>query len=294
MNIHLDNVNLSSNNGPNSFAKKIEKYGKLNGLSFDYKNNADAFLTFIETKMVNPTAPIIQRLDGIYYNTKTDYSLLNKNIKRTYDMATGVIYQSEYGKKLVCKYFGDHPNGVVIHNGADVDLIEQTKPLNNSTLDKYEKIWVSAASWRPHKRLRDNIDYFLQHSSEKECLVVAGPTDTRVDNSRIYFVGNLPQRPLIALYKRADVFLHLAWLDCCPNVIVDARASGCKIICSSTGGSAEIAGPDATVLLENEWDFEPVELYKPPVINFDKKVDNNININYDMNNVTQKIQRFYI
>ena len=39
------------------------------------------------------------------------------------------------------------------------------------------------------------------------------------------------------MYKASTHFVHLAWLDHCPNVVVDARASGCKIVCSSAGGT---------------------------------------------------------
>ena len=85
----------------------------------------------------------------------------------------------------------------------------------------------------------------------------------------------------------------MAWLDHCPNVVVDARASGCQVICSSTGGTKEIAGPDAIVIKENEWDLKPVKLYEPPVMDFDKKIKNNYNSEYDMREVAKKYEDFF-
>ena len=292
MNIHLDNVNLSANNGPNSFAKKFVKYALKNECSFDRVNPPDAYLTFIETQMRVSQIPLVQRLDGIYYNTRSNYSLLNQNIKRTYKMASGVVFQSEYGKRLVSKFFGEHHNGIIIHNGADIDFISQVHPLTNPTLDKFEKVWVCAAAWRPHKRLSENLKYFLEHSSDRECLVVAGDTPKQINHPRVFFVGTLQQQPLLALYKRADIFLHLAWLDCCPNVVVDARAAGCKIICSSSGGTPEIAGPDATIILEEEWGMEPIDLYNPPAMDFTKNIDNSFDVSYNMNDVAKKYRDF--
>ena len=84
------------------------------------------------------------------------------------------------------------------------------------------------------------------------------------------------------------------WLDHCPNVVVDARASGCKIICSSAGGTREIAGTGATVIKEEEWDMKPVELYKPPKMNFDKVIDNGLNSCYNMELVVDKYESFCI
>jgi len=79
---------------------------------------------------------------------------------------------------------------------------------------------------------------------------------------------------LVALYRAADYFIHLAWLDHCPNVVVDARAAGAQIICSSAGGTKEIAGPDAVIIEEDEWDFEPCKLYEPPPMDFSRKQKN--------------------
>jgi glycosyltransferase involved in cell wall biosynthesis len=289
MNIHLDNVNLGSSTGPNSFAAKLVKYSDC---TFDPDQAPDAYLSFIETRRADFDAPMFQRIDGIYFNTKGNYNEQNANIERTYRLADGVIFQSEFNKKLTTKYFGEHPNTTVIHNGADIDLINNTKALEHSIIDSYENVWSCASTWRPHKRLKENIMYFLEHSNQHDCLVVAGATDYSNTHSRVFFTGNLSQEALIALYKRSKYFLHLAWLDHCPNVVVDARASGCKIVCSSAGGTREIAGLDAIIVQEEEWDMNPVELYNPPKINFNKVIDNVYNIDYNMNTVALKYKNF--
>ena len=293
MNLHLHNVDLSSPSGPNSFAQKLVKYGGKSGWHFDGAKTPDAHICFIETHLDNFKEPMFQRLDGIYFNTRSDYNLQNANIRRTYEMADGIIFQSEFNKMLITKYFGEHKNSVVIHNGADLEKIHNIKPLKNSVIDGYEDVWVCASHWRPHKRLSENIRYFLEHSSERDCMIVAGKADYKLSHKRVFFVGNLPHDALIALYKRSKYFIHLAWLDHCPNVVVDARASGCRIICTDAGGTNEIAGDNAIVLQEEEWDFEPLDLYNPPDINLDKKIDNapNKGYNIDMNSVFEKYSR---
>ena len=294
MNIHVENVNTDSNSGPNSFASKLMKYMYKNDNTFYSSKDPDVILSFIESRREIPSnCPLIQRLDGIYFNTTQDYKQMNANIKKTYEKANGVVFQSQFNKELVFKYFGPHENYKIIHNGADVDLIDKTEPFEKS---KYQKIWTCASSWRPHKRLNDNINYFIEHSDENDGLIIAGSVDSKdqVKHERIHYFGNLNQRELIKLYKSSDYFLHLAWLDHCPNVVVDARASGCRIICSSTGGTKEIAGKDAIVIQEEEWDFSPLNLYDPPEMDFSKKIDNPFDSNYNMGEVAKKYEDFFI
>ena len=151
MNIFLDNVNLNSTSGPNHFAKKLKKYMERQGDSFNQNDPFDTQLTFIQR--VNLVAPMFQRLDGIYFNSEQDYRSMNASISKTYTEAKGVIFQSEFNKRLTFKYFGEHSNSAVIHNGADLELINQVRPLKNDVLEQFEDVWCCASSWRPHKRL---------------------------------------------------------------------------------------------------------------------------------------------
>ena len=76
---------------------------------------------------------------------------------------------------------------------------------------------------------------------------------------------------LISLYKRSSTFVHLAYLDHCPNVVVDAQAAGCNIVCSSSGGTKEVVDK-GFVVVEEEWDYKPIPLYKPPTMDFTQTV----------------------
>lgn len=290
MKIRLENVNLSSNSGPNSFAQKLVKYLLKEQHSL-VRENYDAALCFIETHNNLDSNRIFQRLDGIYYNTDFDYKAQNSNIFNTYKRAKGVIFQSEFSKKLVTKFFGEHDNTCIIHNGADLELIESIKPIENKTLDLYENVWSCAATWRPHKRLNENIKYFLEHKGGRDCLVVAGKPDYHYKEPNIFYVGELPYEKLLSLYKKSKTFIHLGWLDNCPNVVVDARASGCDIVCTSDGGTQEVAGPGAIVIQEN-WDFEPTKLYQPPPLDYTKKIKNKYNSCYNMKEIAEKYVEF--
>ena len=292
MNIQLENINLSSNSGPNSFANKLIKY-KPDNVTFDNTKGYDASLCFIESRSITPEIPLFLRMDGIYINTAQNYTAQNANIKRTYHIASGIIFQSEFGKKLIEKTFGVHSNSIVVPNGADSLSIVAADPLE---FNKYENLWCSAANWRPHKRLSENIRYFLEMAGANDGLIIAGgvPRSDQINHPRIHYAGNLNQNQLFSLYKKSKFFIHLASLDCCPNVVIDARACGCKIICTDSGGTREIAGANATIIKDLEWDYEPLDLYNPIRLDFSKTVDNLPfgNSDYDMSNVSKNYFNF--
>lgn len=271
MKILFDNVDFSSNSGPNGFGKKLASSLSRRHHILTSPSNEDVQLTFIQTRY-GKRSPIVHRLDGIYFNSSQDWESLNIPIKRTYDMSDAVVYQSEFDKALAVKYFGERNNGYVIHNGTDLEAISKINPASIPEInEKYDVIWVCASQWRPHKRLNENIRYFQKHRGTKDCLLVAGelnaPAGSINDNLRdVYFLGNLSWEDLISVYKCAKTFIHLAFLDHCPNVVIDARACGCDIVVSSSGGTHEIAGPGATIMIEDSWDFEPMKLYEPPAM----------------------------
>jgi glycosyltransferase involved in cell wall biosynthesis len=89
------------------------------------------------------------------------------------------------------------------------------------------------------------------------------------DNERIVFLGELDYMSLLSLYKRSSTFIHLAYLDHCPNVVVDAQAAGCKIICSNSGGTHEIVS-NGIMINEETWNFEPIKLYQPPYMRWNE------------------------
>ncbi len=273
MKIFFDNVDFNSSSGPNSFANKLRESLAEMGCEINSQKENDIQLAFIQSG--KKIAPLIQRLDGIYFNSQQDWEALNRPIKNTYDIADGVVFQSEFNKVLTEKYFGTKENNVVIHNGTDVNLVQSIEPISHPRTDEFENIWCCASSWRPHKRLSENIRYFLEHKGSSDCLVVAGNNpDVRIHDPSVFYCGNLDWKTLVSLYRRSKYFIHLALLDHCPNVVIDAKAAGCKIICASAGGTREIAGKDAVVIKDIEWDLKPFELYKPPRLNFYQKVSN--------------------
>ncbi len=294
MNIFLDNVDLMSTSGPNHFGNKLKNSLESLGCTFGFEKPVDVQLSFISVRNRIPSVPLFLRLDGIYFNSKFDFNQQNSPILDSYRKADGVIFQTQFNKDLIFNYFGKHHNYSIIRNGANLEFIQNIRPFNHQIISRARKIWSCASSWRPHKRLDENIRYFLEHSGPSDCLLVAGdvPRENHLKNHRIFYLGNLPIEELMSIYKVSDYFIHLAWLDHCPNVVVDALSCGCKIVCSSSGGTKEIAGEGATVILEEEWDFSPVDLYNPPKLDFNKTSTNKLTYINDIKKVGKQYKSF--
>jgi len=249
-------------------------------------SEADVQLSFITAS--RKIAPLALRLDGIYFNTRQDWEFNNAPIKKSFEAADLIVYQSEFNRNLTEKYFGVKKS-VVIGNGTCLDCVTRIEPLEDPILDKFSEVWTCSSSWRPHKRLSENIRYFLEKAPSDACLVVAGENpDHYVNDPRILYTGHLPWEKCISLYKRSKVFIHLAFLDHCPNVVVDARASGCDIVVSSSGGTREISGPDSTVIQDVEWDMRPLDLYRPPKLDLSKSNRNGLESTVDIKEVAKK------
>lgn len=297
MKILLDNVNLKSSSGPNHFGNKIKKYlEKIDNVCDISVNNPDVQLSFIAATRYNKEIPLVQRLDGIYFDITKNHQLENYNIIETYKRAKGVIFQSEFSKNLVFKYFGPHENSVVIHNGSDLEMIDSIVPLKHEKYEKYDNIWCCASQWRGWKRLGDNVRFFLEFAGKNDCLIVAGNPSPEeiVQHERIFYIGNVEPKTLFSIFKLSKYFIHLARHDACPNVVVDARSCGCQIICCSNGGTKEISGLNAKVVQEEEWDLEPIEVNAPPSLNFETIEENYYNSNIDMKFVAKKYNDFMI
>jgi hypothetical protein len=96
----------------------------------------------------------------------------------------------------------------------------------------------------------------------------------------------------MSVYKISKYFIHLAYLDHCPNVVIDARACGCNIICSSAGGTREIAGLDATIINEPSWDYSFLKSATPPPLEFSNISGNSFDSKISMASVAKKYLNF--
>ena len=303
MKIFTHNFNPQSNSGPNKFSRTL-----LSRLISEKKvsitnDNSEADVEFcIIQQQTHKVKPMVLRLDGIYFNSTQDFNQQNAPIRFSYNNADVVIFQSNFNKKLTETWFGPHKNGHVIHNAADPQIINHPDIIRLSEKIDWpwpedKEVWSCAASWRPHKRLKDNVRYFLEFAPKDAVFAIAGSLgldevkEYLAASNRIHYLGELSYPRLICLYRRSTTFVHLAYLDHCPNVVIDSQTAGCRIICSSTGGTHEVVD-DGIMILEESWDFKPCELYNPPQMNFSKTKKIAVHRDLRDRKTNKKVSRF--
>ena len=279
MKIFTHNFNPRSNSGPNKFTRTLFSSLAESGKASVVDNQEDADVEFcLIQQQAHKVKPMLLRLDGIWFNSDQDFSNQNKPIQFAYQNADAVIFQSMFNKLLTEEWFGKHANSHVIHNAPDLNLLSRVSSVYwDDKFGKDMEVWSCASSWRPHKRLKENVRYFLEHAPDEAIFAIAGglqleeAQELLSTDKRIHLMGELEYTSLLSLYKRSKVFVHLSYLDHCPNVVVDAQGAGCHVVCSSTGGTSEII-VDGTIIQEPEWDFKPIRLYNPPRMDFSNKI----------------------
>lgn len=267
MKIHLDGVSLAQRTGPSTFARRFFGEAIRNGhhVSCD-PSGADISLVFIEPSGAKLAKKVVQRLDGIWFKPD-EFATKNVGIRAQYEKADHVIWQSDFDREMITRWFGSPKAGTVIHNGVDVVPVKEfTIPKLQEIRSTYQRVYVCSANWHPQKRLRSNIELFqkLREENPSSCLVVLGSNpDVLVPDPHIYYTGSVPPEVYMQIYSMADWMLHLAWADHCPNTVVEALSQGTPVVCSSVGGTKELVRWFG-VVVDEQYDFGLFDYDNPP------------------------------
>jgi glycosyltransferase involved in cell wall biosynthesis len=268
MKIHFENVDVSSTSGPNSFAGRLlaELTSKGHEIVDTYKQS-DVTCVFIQANSQIPqNHPTVLRLDGIWFKPE-QFDSHNVQIKKSYLESHSIVWQSEFDKKMTEKYWGSRP-GSIIGNGINIKKVEIQDSQIKRLRESYEHIFVCSANWHPQKRLKENIEAFLRIRQQligSSALVIMGKSpDVHVQNPDIYFTGSISHKNCLEMFAASDWMLHLAWLDHCPNTVVEALSQDCPVICTNSGGTHEIVKSNGIVIPENnDYNFELTDYDKP-------------------------------
>ena len=235
---HKDNPHT----GKGFFLNRLHEAFRHIGVSVvtDPRKSHDIYLAFNSFKFITKK-PKILRLNGCYHNTRMKGMLsANAEIRSQVKRADGVVYQSEFCRKMHEKYIGLHDNHTVIFNGAPIMKPEKTMPYV-----------LVAARMRPHKRL-------------DEARVAAEIAQVPI----VICAGKIPRDEVDDYMRKASALVHLSWIDWNPNSVVEALASGCPVITNNVGGTQELIKDGCGKILDVDapYNMKPVDLYHPPKI----------------------------
>jgi glycosyltransferase involved in cell wall biosynthesis len=196
--------------------------------------------------------PIVLRLD----NLAEDHRNRGTGIPRMRDfaeMADVVVYQSEWAKHICAPICGE--NGTVVYNGVDTKIFHPPEKKREDDLHVF--IYVKY-SRNECKRFEEAQALFREYSrvhKHSKLIIVGRYSDELIqygfgftNGEDIEYMGTLDPYQLAEQYRRADVMLFPSFGDACPNVVLEAMASGLPIVYHGWGGTIELVREQGVLL----------------------------------------------
>lgn len=193
--------------------------------------------------------------------------------RQTFQRADALIAVSHSLKTMVCATYGVESEKIhVVYNGMDVKGFTGAEidsavleSLRRQLAPKNEKLVLFAGRLNPHKGIEailGSIGPVLKDQPHTKYVFIGEP-DTKefatflntlrtadpLLKGRILFLGKLPRRKLLALYRVSDVALVPSVYDFCPYAAIEAMAVGVPLVATAVGGLAELITHGQTGLL---------------------------------------------
>lgn len=249
--------------------------------------------------------PYIFRVDGIYFDKMQPSETNEKRnhpVFKGIDKASGIVFQSDFSYKLICRFYKQPTIPyTIINNGTDSSVFTPygSDKREELGIKKKDLVFISSANWRAHKRLKDIVAVFIEYSknTDKTChLIILGQADKPEDirHTGLHFVGNVKPEELPQWYRTANICLFFSWLDNCPNAVAEAISCGLPVVCTNQGGTKELVELTKGGIVaeaDEQFSFEPTDLYHPPVPDYHKLLEAMHNIVNHYEYYVQKIDR---
>jgi glycosyltransferase involved in cell wall biosynthesis len=196
----------------------------------------------------------VEDTDPAVWRLTPELMAVNHRLQRDLAAADHVVYQSAYCKAMADRYLyhrrGDYS---VVLNGID---LEHFRPLDEKARDGATLRIAVAGLIRRGYVIASALACLREVLKQTDAsLTFIGPmsTDARQSledqlarypelRSRVVRSGSVSYEELPRHFANADLLLHPKPRDPCPHVVCEALGCGVPVVCTSTGGAAEIAG----------------------------------------------------
>ena len=256
------------------FTKHLLNYLKKTGwkVTFNPNDRYDVayasgwFLNGANLDKVLSKAPLLYRMDGLtslYRNKVNEQTNRQESwMQSQAEKAAHIVFQSQFCVES-CAHWNVKEHSVII-NGTDLKLFHPPSPRKKS----FDKINFISVSWS--NNLNKGMPLFkeLAESMPQHNFMFMGNWPQELDPGPVTILPAKQQKHLADFMRQGDVFVHLALNDPCPNVVVEALASGLFPVISNTGGAKEIVEDEGYIwqdLNTFRSDFEEKVLPKLPL-----------------------------
>lgn len=277
--------------GPSTFALKLKTALEKQGVKVIFRNPGSATAALLFTVSwgnwfygyaKRRDVKTVLRVDGfpvpVYFDNRQHPALaqsreltpqmmkLNYRLQRGLYSADHVVYQSAFSKLMTDTYlYKRRSDFSIIYNAVDLQLFETNKVRDNRRLRL-----LSAGSLRHEYMLGSVLPVFerLWEKFDLELMIVGSMDDINREllarfckskprlAERIMVTGWIDNSELPKILQKADILIHPRLGDWCPNIVIEALASGMPIACGSWGGAAELVGGGGIIVETSKWSYD--------------------------------------
>ena len=212
---------------------------------------------------------VVLNQNGVAYSAWTaDHEAINAELRELFALADFIVYQSEFCKQAADRYV-DKPQcpWKILFNCVDLKRFKPG-PLNERT--DVTRLLVAGTHYQAervthpiqvvHKLRKSGINATLDIAGRLRWANAKTEVATLIEQlelgASVQITGPYSQVSAPLIFARADILMHLKYKDPCPNVAIEALASGVPVIGTMSGGLPELVGVRAGMLFDvaDDWD----------------------------------------
>lgn len=195
-----------------------------------------------------PNVTVVHRVDGAAADYGRDPAVdrVQSTVNRLADLT---IFQSEYSRYATRSKFpvitGDGP---VIHNPVDITVFTPEGPLTD--LPEARGPRVCAVTWSTNPLKGAASIHRLAVALPDVQFVLCGRFGATPAGANIVKLGVLSADRLASVMRSCDVLVTFSENESCPNVVLEALASGLPVLHKASGATPEIVGDCGVAVTE--------------------------------------------
>ncbi len=234
--------------GMHSFYRNFRKYVTESGIPVTDRPGDDcdalfanswvvAFRTVAAAKRAHPALKVLHRIDGsaVDYGRDPASDIRQALVNLLADVT---VFQSRYGRDATRSRRIILQDGPVIHNPVDVDRFRPDG--GQITLPGTVRVAHVAFSTNPRKGSAEV--YELARRCPHVSFIMVGRYERPLTLPNLNFLGYAGWDRLPAVLRSCHVLLILSKNETCPNVVLEALASGLPVLYKPSGGTEELVG----------------------------------------------------
>jgi glycosyltransferase involved in cell wall biosynthesis len=204
-----------------------------------------------QAKRARPGLRVIHRIDGAGrdYGRTDGADAIQQSVNTLADLT---IFQSDYSRHSTRRYGLISVDGGIIYN--PVDTQHYHPPAHRAPLAG-RRPRILTAIWSPNRRKGAWRIPLLARAHPGVDFYFAGQAQFEDTPPNLHSQPPLDHNGLAELMRSVDLFMNLSENDPCPNIVLEALASGLPVLYHPSGGTPELVGEEGGRPFSDEASF---------------------------------------